>query len=126
MKKIGDLVIVRGEALKVDGWTYGDWRQYVAFLDNDEAVCVRHSDLTLFLAMIGLVLLALAGFCVWVWASMDMPLLWGRLAALTLIGFVLIGPERVRWLTPWRLVVVVGLTKKKEGDGWYRLLGDET
>lgn len=111
-------LIVRESALQKDGWTYGDWRQYVHFRPNGRAVLVRVSGWPAGLFLFGLLLLlALAvPVSLAVWSG---GVLWERVFWFAFAGFAMIGPQIVQWATGWRLVVVVGTaTRKPDGTYW--------
>jgi hypothetical protein len=115
----GSYLIIRREALKVDGWTYGDWRQYVAFLDNGDACCVRISALPFVLAMVGFVALCLPAMALFFWWQ-GVDVAWTRVGVLAFIGFCLLGPEAVLAFTTWRLCVIVGTATKRSDGSWER------
>lgn len=114
------LIIHRDRAkLQRDSWTYGDWRQYVVFLDDGSAVSCRISGVPATLAMIGFIVLAIVAMLVWVMVATPLPVIWGRLFFLTSIGFALLGPWLVTWFTPWRIVIPVSEPMKPDSDGSY-------
>jgi hypothetical protein len=114
------LIIHRDRAkLQMDGKTYGDWRQYVAFLDDGSAVCCRISGVPATLAMIGFILLFIAAMCVLMAVATPLPPIWGRLFVLTFIGFAMLGPWLVTWFTPWRIVIPVSGRMNPDSDGSY-------
>ena len=117
-------LIIRRQALSQDSWTYGDWRQYVAFLDNDEAVCCRGSSLPFNLLLTGIVLIALAGMGTWVaLAAPAVPVYWWRIFAVAATGFAMTGVQFVVWFTDWRLMVMVSQKMPRKDDGtWERKL----
>lgn len=111
----GSYLIIRRGALCEDSWTYGDWRQYIAFRDNGDACCVRMSVLPSILAMLGASLLAVVAV-----AAQGVLVRWPVMAFYAFLGFALCGPALVQLLTDWRLVVVV-LTCTRKGEGrWER------
>lgn len=110
--------IVRRSSLQVDGFTYGDWRQYVAFLDDGTAICCRISTLPATLAIVGFALLTMAACGVLMLAS-GIPVYSWRVAGCAFLGFALAGPWAVTWFTDWRLVVPVSEPMQRREDGSY-------
>lgn len=114
-----DYLIVKRGQLKVDGWTGGDWRQYVAFLDDKSAYCVRHSGLTGTVFFIGIALLLMAGMGVFIAWNGQVEVYWERVIGIAVIGAVLLLPALITWLTPWRLVVKVSDKMLPDENGSY-------
>ncbi len=104
--------------LQVDGWTYGDWRQYVAFFPNDTARCVKIAEMPAILAMIGFVLLTLPAMAAFM-AFNGVPVNWPNVIKTTAVGLVLPLPWAVTWFTKWRLVVPVSKVMKADENGCY-------
>lgn len=117
MKK---LMIIHRERAKLqrDSWTHGDWRQYVAFLDDGSAICCRISGLPATLAVAGFIILALAGMG-FLTAGMGVPVYWWRIYAFAFVGFALLGPWLITWFTPWRMIVPVSEKMVADENGSY-------
>lgn len=111
-------LIIKRKALFEDGWTYGDWRQYVAWRDDGTASCVRMSRLPGYLSLLGVCLLSLAATVVFAdWSTGGLlPLAWGRLFWLTFAGFAALGLAGWFTVTPWRLTVIVGKVRKRPDE----------
>lgn len=104
--------------LQTDGFTYGEWRQYVAFLPDKTAVCCRYALLPTYLMVIGVVLLSLplmAAYLAWNGVSVD----WPRTIGIAGIGLALLAPWTIMWLTPWRLLVAVSEPMTADERGVY-------
>lgn len=104
--------------LQADGWTYGDWRQYVAFFPDNSARCCRASTLPMSLAMFGLAFAALPVMAVFM-AYQGVPVAWPNVICTALAGLAMLVPEVVTWLTPWRLMVPVSKKMMPNEDGHY-------
>jgi hypothetical protein len=105
-------------ALKYDNWSYGDWRQYVAFLDDGSAICCRIASLPTILAMFGFALLALPAMAMFM-AYNGVDVIWPRVFETAFVGFVLLAPFFITWLTPWRLIVPLGKKMLPDENGSY-------
>lgn len=110
---------VRRDQLKEDGWTYGDWRQYVAWHDDDSPSIVRLSSAPIRFAIVGFVAIATALPAIMVGLERPEAVDLTRTMALAVLGLMLLCPLLVQIMTPWRLVVVVGGVRRKDG-GWER------
>lgn len=113
-------MIVRAAALQEDGWTYGEWRQFVAYLDNGQAVCCRHARWPFYAFLSGLLLLATIAVATWANHTQGVPLYWGRVYWAAVLAFALTGPQLLFSLTGWRCVARVGPYMDREPDGTYR------
>lgn len=113
------MMIVRRSDLKVDGWTYGDWRQYVAFLPDGSAICCRIAGWPSGLAMVGFVALSLPLMGLF-FAFNGVPVNWSRIIATALIGLLALVPWAVTWFTRWRFVVPVSgkMWPDEQGSYW--------
>lgn len=103
--------IIRKQALREDGWTYGDWRQYVANRDDGSVQCCKHSQLPLLPLIIGICLLemvALAVFMTPVIQSHPAPLNLGYVYTLSVVGFTLFGIGAGLYIGDYRLMYAVG------------------
>lgn len=123
--KTGGYLIVKRSCLKEDNWRYGEWRQYVAFVDEERAYPCRCSTLPLFAALGGLVLLGLAFTGVAAAAYHGIGVYWDRVAIMSLVGFLLIGPELLFYFSQWRLVKTVGPQFRRTQDGYFRVFDHE-
>lgn len=91
--------------LQEDSWTYGDWKQYVAFINDHTAVCCRASLAPTIWGSIGFsILLAILLIVINMPHSM---IDWVNLAIITFVGFALLGPAFIELVTPWRWMVPV-------------------
>ena len=112
-------LIIKRDALKRDGWTYGDWAQYVAFRDDGTAACVRMSQLPAIFGMLGL---ALVATMTWLCLDPSIPpgaIIWPRAYAMLAVGFAMVGFSLLFTVTRWKLVKVVGkVTRRLDGSYW--------
>lgn len=113
-------LIIKRRALFADGWTYGDWRQYVAWRDDGSACLVRMSNLPLFASLVGVFFLLAAGCGTWLKVEApDAIVGWGKLFGYACLGFALVAPLLITWLTQWRLCVIVGrAVRRADGSYW--------
>ena len=123
--KPGARLFVHREHLHEDGWTYGDWRQYVAFRANGSAVICRLSELPSYLGMLGFGLLLVVAMIVLV--PHPEHVRWGRLFVFAFVGFLLLAPGLLNWLSPYRLVVALSAPTWPDANGlhWRRFEHDE-
>lgn len=117
-------VIVHKERnkLQVDGFTYGDWRQYVAFFPDNSARCCRVSSLPATIAMVGMLffLMAVCGVLVALGAEGTLAnIIWPRVLWTAAIGLMLWIPWAITWFTPWRLMVTVSERMMPDERGVY-------
>lgn len=113
-------MFVKRDQMKVDGFTYGEWRQYVAFLDDAErsAYCVRFSGLPPIMGVIGFTLSMvplMAAYLAFEGVEVNWPY------AFTMLGIssILMIPLLLRLVTSYRLVVKVSGKMLPKDDGSY-------
>lgn len=111
--------IIRKWHLQEDSWTGGDYRQYVAFVDDETAVICRHSNAPLLFGALGFALLVAIALLV-LNSPRDMIDWWGAFFV-SIVGLMLVGPLVVEVITPWRWMVQLHKPMKKRPDGsFYR------
>lgn len=89
-----------------DGWTYGDWRQYVARRPDGALQPCRVSGLPFFMAIIGLFCLFPA-ICGAIFELQGVDVYWGRVLWASVAGFLLTIPALILWFGPWTLMTAV-------------------
>lgn len=102
-----------------DGWTYGDWRQYIARRPDGALQCCRVSGVPFFVAVLGLVLVALAMTGGFVGLQDPDAVHWPRIIAMGALGTLAL---TVPLLMHWHgicLMVSVG-PRQYEKDGHFR------
>lgn len=115
-------IALKRAALFEDGWTYGDWRQYVAWKDKDTAACVRMSRLPFILGLVGTCLVLVVTMAVMSVAPVWSLIAWPRTLVMLFVGFAFIGVGLLFSVTKWRLVVVVGEVRKQADGSFHRVL----
>jgi hypothetical protein len=113
------LLLIKRDSLSEDSWTYGDWRQYVAFLPGDRAVCCRVSGIPASLGVMGLIIAAIACMSVLSAVMMGIPLYWDRVTITGMIGILFMVPMLVTIFTPWRLVKTVSKIMHRNANGGF-------
>lgn len=107
--------------LNLDGWTYGEWTQYVAFLGDDSAQCCRRAQLPTLLSMLGCFLFAIVLLCRVFFGPFGTAgwfLLWTAGAMQSLIAVeILTGSLWMRMLGP--------VCPRMDDGGFYRLFPGE-
>lgn len=103
------LFITHADDYWLDGFTYGDWRQYVARRPDGSLQPCRVSDLPFFLGMMGFFALFPAIFAViFLWQGLDpAKIAWERAAVSAVVGIVMMIPLAICWTTPWELMTAV-------------------
>lgn len=110
--------IIRDSCLQKDSWTHGDYVQYVAFVDDDTAVVCRRSMAPTIFGALGLAMLAALFLIVF---NADYTRIdWWGVFFVAVIGFALIGPAVVEWITPWKWMVQTQREMKRLPDGSFR------
>lgn len=89
-----------------DGWTYGDWTQFVARRPDGSVQPCRVSGLPFFMTIIGVFALFPA-ICGVIFELQGLDIYWGRVVWTTTAGFGLLLPALLLWLGPWTLMTAV-------------------
>jgi hypothetical protein len=108
-------LIVRKSCLQEDSWTHGNWKQYIAFIDDDTVVVCRRAVMPVVVGLLGLAVLTLA---LMVAVTTPFELVhWDRLFSVAVGAFFFMAPAIIELFTDWRWMVPVARPMKRHADG---------
>lgn len=103
------LFLIRKSDMWLDGWTYGDWRQYISRRADGALQPCRISNIPAFLMLLGVFcLFPVITALIMVLAGAAGDIYWERLIVVTTVGMLMLGTGGFLSTGPWRLVTAVG------------------